>query len=123
MFYSQFFAINIYLLDLIIYLSFHIENIYLDIKKTNCSHHRCCMPGCRTPRNNLTRIPMHRSIDNWDGNVLKCKNKFTPDKITEMIDLLCNVKQKNMLPEAQSGNFAYERVKLNPFYLLCQYLF
>lgn len=98
----------------------------MNIRKTNCSHHRCCIPGCRTSTNNLSRIPieirfkamktrknfiprgatacsMHQSIVNWDINVLMHWNKFSPDKIKEMVDLLCDVKQSNTEVEAPPG--------------------
>lgn len=108
------------------YYSFYAENFYLDIKKTNCSHHRCCLPGCGTPTNNIRRIPInirykamktkkifiphgatacsvHQSIDNLNENVLKRRSKFTPDKIKEMLDLLCNFKQKNTVEDGLPG--------------------
>lgn len=85
------------------------------------------MPGCRSPTRNIRIIPtairlmamkkrrihiprgatacsIHQSIDNWNVNALKRWNKFTPNKIKEMIELLCNVKQKNTIAELIPGN-------------------
>lgn len=49
---------------------------------------------------------MHQSINNWNINAMKRWNKFNPEKIKQMIDLLCDVKQKSMVPIVPGNIFA-----------------
>lgn len=62
--------------------------------------------------NGATACLLHQSIDNWNVNVLKQRNKFTPDKIKEIIDLLCNVKPNATLAESSLGK-TYKKWKRN----------
>lgn len=106
--------------DLFLYVfSLYIEKITLKVKKATSSHHRCCVPNCRTPTHELSQIPptvrikamkikkifiprgsracsWHQSSDNWNFDAFKLKNKFSTDQIEEMINLLCDLKPKSV---------------------------
>lgn len=88
-----------------------VNNIFLNIRKTNSSHRRCTIPNCGIVANlrYISRIKRvkamktqkifipngaractnHFSLENWGTNT-QLINQFTSSQLEDMISLLCD---------------------------------